>query len=144
MNAHQKKMKNSQLAPCIVFVGPAVLAILVLMVAPILIGLSLSFTRYYFLRPNEPIVFMGLKNYLDVLKDEFFRDSVSWTIQFALVCVMINLLIGLFTAWLLNRRAVEGGRHLFTTMFILPIMIAGVVAASIWYIMDLFNNPVGY
>jgi multiple sugar transport system permease protein len=134
MNTKQQKRKNSQLMPCIVFVGPAVVTILVLMLAPISIGLSLSFTRYYFLRPNEPTVFVGIKNYLDVLKDEFFQTSVSWTIQFALMCVIVNLLIGLFIAWLLNRRTMEKGRHLFTTLFILPIMISGVVAASIWYI----------
>jgi multiple sugar transport system permease protein len=134
MSAEQRKRRNSQLVPCIVFVGPAVLTIIVLMVVPIVIGLSLSFTRYYFLRPNEPILFTGIKNYLEVLQDQFFQTSVLWTIQFAVSCVIINLLIGLFIAWLLNRRETEKSRHLFTTLFILPIMIAGVVAASIWYI----------
>lgn len=74
--------------------------------------------------------FLGLGNYRELVKSEFFWTSVNVTLKFSLSVVIFEILLGLILALLLEEKM--KGLRLFRTIFILPIMIAPVVVGLIW------------
>ena len=74
--------------------------------------------------------FIGLGNYRELAKSEFFRTSVGVTLKFSLSVMVLEILLGLFLALLLEEKM--KGLRLFRTIFILPIMIAPVVVGLTW------------
>jgi multiple sugar transport system permease protein len=131
----QRRKKKRELIASLVFIGPAVIAIIFLMLIPILTGFGISFTDYNISRPTNKVSFVGITNYGAVLQDDYFRSTVSWTVMFAVITVIVTVILGMFFAWLLNRDTVRRFSPVFRTLFITPTMIAPVVAASIWYVL---------
>lgn len=117
----------------VVFLSPALLAVILLMAVPILYGLWTSFTNYNISRLGE-LKFVGFANYIDVLQDPFFLSTIKWTLLFALVAVIASVGWGMLLALALNSDWLRKTSNLFKNVFILPMMVAPVVAASIWYI----------
>ncbi len=74
--------------------------------------------------------FVGLKNYITLLGDPNFRESLSVTLRFAVVVVTAEMLIGVGLALLLDRNI--RGMSILRTLFILPMMIAPVVVGLMW------------
>lgn len=111
----------------------------------ILIGILIPFARgvsYTFLnyRATEPNVrFIWFKNYQQVFTDPLFWDSVRITVTFAVAATVIETVLGVSIALLLNRSSFVG--KLFEKVLILPLMIAPVIAAVIWKLM--FNPQFG-
>ena len=83
--------------------------------------------------PSQTIgesTFIGLDNYVSLWHDPNFRESVSVTLKFAVSVVIVEMLIGVGLALLLDRNL--RGMSLLRTLFILPMMIAPVVVGLIW------------
>lgn len=74
--------------------------------------------------------FVGLKNYITLLNDPNFLESLGVTLRFAFVVVSVEMIIGVGLALLLDRNI--RGMSLLRTMFILPMMIAPVVVGLMW------------
>lgn len=74
--------------------------------------------------------FLGLGNYRELFHSEFFRTSVKVTLKFSTSVVIVEILIGLILALLLEEKM--KGLRLFRTIFILPIMVAPVVVGLTW------------
>lgn len=77
--------------------------------------------------------FAGLKNYLMLLEDPSFLNSVWVTIKFNLITIPLQVILGLALAIMLNRnlRAVRAVR----TLLYVPVAINMVVASTIWNMM---------
>ena len=91
--------------------------------------------------------FIGLGNYRELFKSEFFWTSVKVTLKFSASVVIAEILIGLALALLLEEKM--KGLRLFRTIFILPIMVAPVVVGLTWrFLYDpsfgLFNYFLGF
>ena len=78
-------------------------------------------------------VFVGLGNYIDLLKSESFYNSLFVTIIFVLIVVAISMALGLVGAVLCNRTF--PGIRFFSTAYALPMAIASASAAMIFKIM---------
>lgn len=115
------------------FVLPALVILLAVMVIPVASGIRLSFFEWL-LRDirNEP-VFVGLRNFTDIFQSENFRTSIRVTLVFTISVVVLELFVGMVVALLLE----DGipGLRLFRTVFILPVMIAPVVVGVVWKFM---------
>ena len=74
--------------------------------------------------------FVGLRNYGELFKSEFFWTSVAVTLKFTISVVIFEILLGLMLALLLEEKM--KGLRLLRTIFILPIMIAPVVVGLTW------------
>ena len=74
--------------------------------------------------------FIGFKNYVDLFYDPFFRKSFSVTLIFASSVVVLEMIIGVGLALLLDRNI--RGMSVLRTLFILPMMIAPVVVGLMW------------
>lgn len=74
--------------------------------------------------------FVGLKNYITLWGDPAFRESLTVTLKFAITVVLIEMVLGVGLALLLDRNI--RGMSVLRTLFILPMMIAPVVVGLMW------------
>lgn len=74
--------------------------------------------------------FLGLQNYIDVVKDPYFRESVVTTLKFTVFVVALEFLVGLIIALLLNN--IRKWRNFFFTIIIVPMMITPIAVGLIW------------
>ncbi len=118
--------------------APAVLLLFVLTILPLLFNLVLS-TQDRFVSAAQQSSFVGLGNYLNILQDERFWNSVWQMTKFTLIAVPTQLVLGLLIALLLNRQVPAQG--LVRALILLPMISTPVAIALIWALM--FNPQLG-
>ncbi|PLS16132.1 ABC transporter permease [Bacillus sp. M6-12] len=120
------------------FLAPAVIYLTVWKFIPLLFTVFLSFTSWNPLK-GEPITFVGVQNFLYIFQDKSFLHSLTTTMFFLVVAVLIELMLGLCIALILD----EGlrGENIYKTLLLIPMVIAPAVVGTIWYI--LFHDTLG-
>ena len=73
---------------------------------------------------------VGLENYETVLQDYRFWDSLRVTLIYLVIALPLQVALGFGIAFLIN--AEWGGRGLTRALFIIPMVVAPVVAGGIW------------
>ncbi|MDR3107995.1 MAG: sugar ABC transporter permease, partial [Bifidobacteriaceae bacterium] len=86
-------------------------------------------------------VFVGLSNYLDMVRDAGLRASFAHAGLLLVFYCAIPLMVGLVIAAVLNRASVRG-LGFFRTVFFLPQVIAMVVVATAWGGIYAFAGPI--
>ncbi|MGW2787799.1 carbohydrate ABC transporter permease [Streptomyces populi] len=76
-------------------------------------------------------VFAGFDQYVQVVQEPYFSESVLRVAGFALVQIPVMLLLSLVLALLLDS-AVVRGKRVFRLVYFVPYGIPGVVAAIMW------------
>jgi len=100
---------------------------------PLIYSLTLSFHSCD-LRLGGSWIFNGLSNYGEALfKDTRFWDSLRNTFLIGIPAIMLEFLIGLGLALLLNRKII--GKKIITSLLILPVMMPPIVAGLIWRVL---------
>jgi multiple sugar transport system permease protein len=112
----------------VIFVGPFVLGLVVFVYIPIVWSVFLSFFNAR--NTVTPTDFVGLGNYLDMLRDPSFRSSLLTFVVFALFIVPTTFAASLGLALLVNRA--RFARTFFRSVFFLPTACSYVVAALVW------------
>jgi raffinose/stachyose/melibiose transport system permease protein len=115
---------------------PALIIYISIIIFPILMSLGLSFTKW---KNYRMVGFVGLQNYINILKDPVFQRSIWNNIQIMLISVLGQIPLGLILAYLLYRKWVKGAKF-FEMMIFLPITISSVVVALLW---NRIFSPVG-
>jgi multiple sugar transport system permease protein len=115
---------------------PAILAIVVLIVGPVLANFGISLHSWFIGRPPS---FVGLENFADVIVDRRFWNGVRTTFYFTLLAVPLQVVLGLAIAVLFNREF--PGKGLVRTIILLPMVATPVAIALIWALM--FNPSLG-
>ncbi len=109
-----------------VLITPSVIGFLVFAVYPTLRGIYFSFTDYHLL--SAP-TWIGFDNFVELIHDGTFWASLAVTVYFVVIAVALTLVIAIVTAAVLHRvtrsTVVRG-------LIILPFLISGVVAATVW------------
>lgn len=117
------------------FILPAVLFLLLFSIIPMVYSLVISFFQYNTAMSADTIHFIGLSNYISVLTNKEFLGSALWTVCFAVIVVILNLLLGLTLAVALSTKILPRLSAVLKVIFILPMMIAPIVTATIWKLM---------
>jgi multiple sugar transport system permease protein len=125
---------STRLAP-VVFLGPAIILLILISVVPLCYSLYLSTQNYNLSMPNRPMKFVGLENYRTMLLKPAFRESLGWTLIFSSVSVVFETVLGLGIALMLHSDSTKRYSAPFKTIMIIPMMIAPVVSATIWKLM---------
>jgi multiple sugar transport system permease protein len=112
-----------------VFVIPTVLFLIVFNVFPLIYSLGYSFTDFR-ASTKDPVNFIGLKNYMDLLSDPFIWRNFTITAQYVIVSVAGQVIVGFGLALLLNRSFPFKG--LVTTLLLLPMMLSMAVVGLFW------------
>ena len=109
------------------FLGPVLIAFVIGFVWPFMQGIYLSFCEFRLIS-NAKLV--GLKNYIEVFKDESFLHSFWYTALFAIVSLILINVLAFAVAYALTQGI--KGSNLFRTVFFMPNLIGGIVLGYIW------------
>jgi ABC-type sugar transport system permease subunit len=109
-----------------ILIAPAAIGFLVFAVYPTVRGIYLSFTDYRLL--SAP-TWIGFQNFIDLVHDDTFWSSLLVTVYFVVIAVLLTLVASLVTAAILHRVTES---TLLRGLIILPFLISGVVAATVW------------
>jgi multiple sugar transport system permease protein len=117
-------------------ITPALLLISLVILYPVAYNIWLSFHKVS-LNPNQPDLFVGLDNYISLLKDASFWHSIMITLIFTVITVLGATLVGLGVALLLNQPL--KGRRFFRSIILLPYVAPVISLVFVWQYMF---NPV--
>ena len=106
---------------------PWLIGFLLFSLYPIVMSAYYSFTDFSAIK--DP-VWVGLKNYQDLLKDKLFWQSLQNTILYVVISVPVTILVSLLLAALL--KVVRVGKALFRSVFFLPSIFPVVASTMIW------------
>jgi multiple sugar transport system permease protein len=110
------------------FVAPFMIVFAAMIIAPVVYALYLSVFRQQLIGGNE---FVGLGNYVALLQDAKFWESLGRVSLFLVVQVPIMLVLSLVAALALDSARLHGAGFFRIALF-LPYAVPGVVAALIW------------
>lgn len=111
------------------FVTPALALFALFVVWPIVTAVQLSVFRWKGFGPLTD--FVGLRNYVTVLGDDVFVDSVIHNLIIVGGSIALQLPLGLALALLLNRKM--WGQGLLRTIIFVPYVLAEVIAGVVWF-----------
>jgi multiple sugar transport system permease protein len=126
------------------FLAPAVLALFAIGIYPILFALVTSFRRYNITRRADMLdgfPFVGLDNYLTVLGDRTFWDSLALTGTFYLTVMPIQIAFGIGIALMLHRPGWGMLRTLTRVSLVVPLATTYAVVGLIGRL--IFNRDFG-
>lgn len=118
------------------FIMPVVLGLLIWTFGPMLASAYYSLTDYKIIGIPE---FIGLQNYTDLFQDKAFIQSLSITVRFGVMFVILSQIVGLALAVLLTQKV--RGLTIFRTIFYLPIIVPAAASALLWKY--LYNKEFG-
>ncbi len=117
------------------FVFPAVLAFILVVAIPFILGIIYSFTNWKGYASGS-INFIGLQNYVQSLQDNKFIYSVIITVIFGLLNFLFINLVSFSLALMVSSKL--KGRNLYRTGFFVPNLVGGLVLGYIWQF--IFNS----
>lgn len=112
------------------FLLPTLLIFGVFLFFPALNGLWISFMKWDGINPQQ---FIGLQNYMNLIRDKAFLGSFLRTIVYTGITVPVILVTALMLAVMLTRRI--KGSSFFRAVFYWPTMISTIVVGLIWRFM---------
>jgi multiple sugar transport system permease protein len=121
-------MKSNKLAPYLL-ISPAVILMLLIVGYPIGKSIYMSFFNYVLYRPKD-MNFAGISNYINVLKDPIFRQSLVNLLIWVTLAVLFQFLFGLILALILNKEF--RGRGLVRSMILIPWVTPGILIGLMW------------
>jgi len=115
------------------FAGPALIVLGVFFGLPVFSALLLSLTDFdlYALADADNLRFVGLGNYLELLRSSMFWKSLWNTTYFVIVGVPLSIAVSLGAAMLLNA-PIARFKALFRTALFAPVVTTLVAVAVIW------------
>jgi multiple sugar transport system permease protein len=115
------------------FAAPALLIIGVFFFVPVLGALAVSLTDFdlYALADLRNLRFVGLENYLELLKSRDFWRALGNTCYFVIAGVPLSIAASLGAALLINSRLTRLPA-LFRTVFFAPVVATLVAVALVW------------
>lgn len=110
------------------FVLPAIIIVLALFVYPIISSFYFSFTNKNLIRPTYD--FVGLDNYIAVLKDKGFWNAFLNSLKWTIFSLGGQLLVGFTAALALNK--VKHLKGFYKTLLIIPWAFPSIIIAFSW------------
>ncbi len=112
------------------FITPTIVLLLAINIFPLLWTIYLSFTSYRANQPGRPIRWIGTRNYERLLGSEDIWGYMQVTASFVVWTMVIQVLIGLGLALLINRNFKGAG--FWTTVILIPMMLSPAVVGTFW------------
>ncbi len=128
-----------RLSTPVVMMGPAVLFTVLLVGFPFVYTIWLSFHNW-FMGSRTPSRFIGFSNYVTMVHDPLFWQSLAITLEISIAALIIELVLGTYIALLINR----SGRivKVVRAVLLFPSVIPSVAAGMVWLV--LFNPSLGF
>ena len=115
------------------FLGPSLLGVMVFFIVPFLVVVFYSVIR----SPINP-EFVGLDNFIAVLKNSSFQTAAKNTAMFSIIAVPLAVVLSLGLALILECRI--PCKSLFRTFFLSPMMVPVASVVLIWQVVFHYNG----
>ena len=122
-------LQRSQVRVAWWLLAPTLLVVALVALVPLVQTIWYSFTNER-LASAVPSEFVGLENYRMLLQDSYFRDSIWTTVQFSLITVVAEFVLGLVIALVVNSNF--RGRGMMRAAMLIPWAIPTVISAQMW------------
>ncbi len=121
------------------FLAPVLLAFLLVIIVPFMLGVYYSFTNWSSsARADGGLQFVGIKNYADSFKDPAFAHSFGVTVVYTILNMLFINLMAFALAMLVTSKIRL--RKLYRVGFFVPNLIGGLILGYVWQF--IFNNAV--
>lgn len=117
-----------------IFPLPAVIFTVVMIAFPVGYTIWISLTSMSMMSPNT--VFVGLGNYLELFRDTRFLLSIARMMGFTVFVVLIETILGVALALILNKEFV--GKGVIKACLLMPMIATPVAIGLVW---SLFYEP---
>lgn len=123
------RKKSSETVKLLAFVLPAFAFYALFVLVPAFGGFYYSLTDWNAL--NQTHNFVGLNNYIEAFTDDpYFIKSIWFTLKFVLYMVILQNVLALFLALLIESR--KRAKTWFRTILFMPNMISMIIAGFMW------------
>ena len=109
---------------------PSIIILFAIIVYPIGYSLWLSFHNLNINNPAKGQQFVGLQNYIDVLKSSDWWMSILRILYFVAADLIVGISLGLAIALLLNKE--RKGKGIVLAIVVFPYILAPIVNSLIW------------
>jgi len=124
--------RRSERTMLALFLGPAVIIVLIFTILPAFWAIYVSFTNRALTGERSVAYdFVGIANYVKLLSNEIFLHSISLTLWYTFWTTVGQFILGLATALFLNRANLWGKTFLLAAV-VLPMVIPAVIQSLIW------------
>jgi multiple sugar transport system permease protein len=110
------------------FVAPAVILMILLLIAPIFVAGALSFTDYSL--GNQDFNWVGLENYQAMTQYSSYKKMFTASLTYVLIVVPVSVALGLGSAMLIS--SLRFGGEAYKAVFFLPVMATLLAMAIVW------------
>lgn len=111
------------------FYAPALIMLVLFSLYPLISGIGISLTSWDGF--NLEKIFVGLSNYVTMLRDANFRMTLINTFIYGIGSTIIQQVLGLGLALLLNSKI--KGRNLMRAIIYLPALVSAVIMGTMYY-----------
>jgi len=132
-------MKALRISTPLLLLLPAILILAAVVLVPLVLSLYSSFTPYQLIRPNTLFVFIGLRNYANILSDADFWWAFGRTVLLLTIALNLEMLLGLGLALLVDKAT--RGQRVLRTLLMFPMMFSPILVG--FQFKFLFNDNVG-
>ena len=120
-------LNRSNALTALAFLSPNLVGFLVFTLLPLGAAFLLAFAEW---DTANPIVFVGLKNFQRMFKDETFKISLLNTIYYTVTTVPLTMICSLGIAVVLNQKI--KALKFFRSAFFFPYVVSMVAVAVVW------------
>lgn len=115
-------------------ITPTIAVLAVMTAYPLIFTVFYSFSDYNLLKTlNGSAEMIGAANYIELLTDPYFQQSVWNTVKFTVLTVAFEMLVGLIMALFVN--TLKKGQKIMRILLLLPYLLPTVTVALIWRMM---------
>lgn len=111
----------------LLFVGPALLVYAVFGLIPIVYNAYISLFRTNLMGKE---IFIGLQNYANLLKDQFFRQAVMNNLKFVAGSYIAHMVLAILLSNILFQKV--KGSKLFQSVYFMPSVMCGTAIGMLW------------
>lgn len=125
---------------------PAYVFMAFAIVFPVMVTIFMAFVNYDFqnMPPANLLDWVGLQNFRDIFFLSSYRSAflsvLSWTLIWTVCATTLQIVIGIFTAVMLNQKFIRG-RRFFGVIFLLPWAVPAFI--TILSFSNMFNDSLG-
>ena len=135
----QKARRIWQQIEPVLYIGPAFLVLIIILIYPLGYSFWLSFHEWTLRGFVNGVPWVGLENYASLFTNPDFMTSLRITFTFVICAISVEFILGMGLALLLNQSL--RGEGLIRSAILLPMMCTNVVVGLTWRL--LFNYQFG-
>lgn len=128
--------------PALFLLAPAIIILFAVGIYPLVFAVDVSLRQYQLTKPYLGTPYIGLQNYILVINDTLFWQSLFRTFTFFVLTVPLQVISGILIAIFLDNLNIKWLSGLLRVILVLPIAITPTVIGLVGRL--LFNRDFGF